>query len=59
MIRWPMPDTRIIGKRIGGEPENEADNFIECPECHQLIDMRDLGEVLRHEEPGHKARLNQ
>lgn len=44
------------GKRVGGEPENEADHFITCPVCGQTIDMRDLEEVLRHEQPGHEAR---
>jgi len=31
----------------------EADHFIDCPECGQPIDCRRLGDVLHHEEPGH------
>lgn len=40
------------------EPENEADHFFICPECGQAVDMRDLGEVFHHEEPGHKPLPN-
>lgn len=47
------------GKRVGPEPENEAEHFITCPVCGQAIDKRDLEEVLRHEQPGHKARERQ
>jgi hypothetical protein len=46
----------IKGVRVGGEPTDEAENFIVCSECGQAIDMRDLGEVFRHEEPNHEAR---
>lgn len=34
--------------------EDEADNFYACPSCGQLVDMRRLGDVLHHEEEGHK-----
>jgi hypothetical protein len=27
------PRGRIIGKRVGGEPANEAEHFIRCPAC--------------------------
>jgi hypothetical protein len=30
------------------------DNFYVCPQCGQAVDMRDLGQVFHHEEPGHK-----
>lgn len=33
--------------------EREEDHFIICPECHQAIDCRRLGDVLWHDEPGH------
>jgi hypothetical protein len=37
--------------RLGGEPENEADHFIECAECGHMIDCRELSEVFYHEGP--------
>jgi hypothetical protein len=40
---------KIIGKPVGGEPQDERENFIQCPDCDRWIDMRDLGEVLDHE----------
>ena len=40
---------KIIGKRRGGEPEDEREHFIRCPACGGWLDMRDLGEVLDHE----------
>jgi hypothetical protein len=39
---------------VGGEPENELDHFMVCPECGQAFDMRRLGDALHHNEPGHK-----
>jgi hypothetical protein len=35
-----VPRGKIIGKRIGGEPTNEAEHFIQCPACG-WIDCRD------------------
>lgn len=40
----------IIGKRVCGEPKDERDHFISCLACGASIDMRDLGQVLDHEE---------
>jgi DNA ligase D-like protein (predicted ligase) len=34
-----------------GVPEDE--HFLTCGECGQAIDLRKLGDVLHHEEPGH------
>jgi len=45
---------RMNGKRVGGEPENEADHFYQCPSCGQLVDKRDLGEVMHHEIADHE-----
>lgn len=42
------------GKRIGGEPADEADHFITCAACGQAIDCRNLGDVFHHEDEGHK-----
>ena len=44
----------IIGRRVGGEPKSELEHFYTCPECGQSVDMRDPGQVLHHEQPGHK-----
>jgi hypothetical protein len=35
-------------------PEDEAEQFYLCPSCGQAVDMRRLGDVLHHEEPGHE-----
>ena len=43
----------IKGHRVGGDPENEEDNFYTCPKCGQAVDMRDLGLVFHHETPDH------
>jgi len=45
-----MPRKKIIGERLGGEPQDEREHFIKCPACGRWLDMRDLGEVLAHEE---------
>jgi len=47
------------GKRVGGDPTDESEHFFNCASCGQSIDMRDLGEVFRHEEPDHEARKPQ
>lgn len=52
----PGPTASIIGVRRGGEPENEAEHFMECRACGQAFDMRDLGEVCYHEEAGHRPK---
>ena len=28
-------------------------HFVQCEECGQLVDCRQLGDVLHHDEPGH------
>ena len=35
---------------------DETEFFEKCPACDQWIDIRDLAELLRHEEPGHQSR---
>jgi len=47
------PASGYRGERVGGDPEREEDHFMLCPECGQAFDMRNLGEVLHHHEPGH------
>jgi hypothetical protein len=40
--------------RLGREPDDESHHFMICPECGQAFDMRKLGDVFHHDEPGHK-----
>jgi hypothetical protein len=40
--------SKIIGKRVGVEPQDEREHFIKCPVCGRWIDMRDLGALLAH-----------
>jgi len=35
---------------------DETEFFEKCTVCGQWIDIRDLAELLRHEEPGHQSR---
>jgi hypothetical protein len=41
------------GKRVGSEPDSEAEHFMTCGACGQAFDMRRLDEVFHHEQPGH------
>lgn len=47
----PIRRGEIIGKRVGGEPKNEAEHYMKCSACGGYFDMRDLGNVLEHEGP--------
>jgi hypothetical protein len=38
------------GKPKGWQPGSERDHFIRCPCCGEMLDMRDLGQVLEHGE---------
>jgi hypothetical protein len=53
-VKTDNPATGITGFRVGGEPENEAEHFMECPVCGQAFDMRDLGQVFHHDQPQHE-----
>ena len=44
----------VTSVRKGGNPETELEHFYTCNSCGQAFDMRDLGQVCHHEEPGHK-----
>jgi hypothetical protein len=46
-----IPRGTVIGKRIGGQPTDEAEHFFKFEMCGDWFDMRDLGAVLEHEEP--------
>jgi hypothetical protein len=53
MSKVTNPAKGMVGRRIGGDPENELDNFYTCAACGQSVDMRDLGQVFHHEDEGH------
>lgn len=44
----------IMGKRHDGKPLREADHFYACRSCGQVVDKRDLRQVIWHEQPGHQ-----
>lgn len=48
------PAVGIYGRRVGGEPENDADHFYTCTACGQAVDKRDFGAVFHHEDEGHE-----
>lgn len=41
------------GRRVDRPVANEAEHFAPCPVCGQLVDLRDLAALLRHQKPGH------
>jgi hypothetical protein len=41
----------IIGKRLGQQPKDDAEHFIQRPACNGWIDMLDLGQVFEHDGP--------
>ncbi len=45
-------------KRISSDIEDEQQHFMKCNSCGQFLDMRDLAEVIHHEEPCHKPILS-
>lgn len=47
-------DKTIVGNKVGGDPENEEDNFYFCDICNQYIDRKLLWQVMHHQYIGHK-----
>lgn len=45
-----IPRGRYIGRRVGGDPADEAEHFVRCG-CGGWVDRRDLGQVLDHVGP--------
>ena len=37
-------------RRIGEEPANELEHYVQCLDCGTWLDCRELGEVIEHEE---------
>jgi hypothetical protein len=50
-LQMKIPRGAIIGRRKGGDPQDEREHFIPCPRCGGMIDCRDLGDVLANEGP--------
>ncbi|MER9652483.1 hypothetical protein NKJ26_03060 [Mesorhizobium sp. M0152] len=44
----------VTGKRHAGPVKDEIEHFMICPVCGQEIDMRNLAEVLHHDNPHHE-----
>jgi hypothetical protein len=36
------------------DPATELEHFMTCAECGQSFDMRNLGDALHHDQPGHR-----
>ncbi|TIO11074.1 MAG: hypothetical protein E5X89_17615 [Mesorhizobium sp.] len=47
-LRTDNEATGYMGRPHDREPRAEAEHFVQCPICKQMIDMRDLGQVLHH-----------
>lgn len=47
-IDEPRPRGTVIGRRVGGPPLDEADNFFKCDKCGGWFDARDLAWVEDH-----------
>jgi hypothetical protein len=54
MNRADNPAAGIRGRALDIEITDEIDHFDICPECGQAFDMRELAEVLHHDEEGHQ-----
>jgi len=50
-------DRELLNARAGYSEDavlDELEHFYVCAHCGQAVDMRRLGDVLYHDEPGHK-----
>jgi hypothetical protein len=46
-----LPKGQYIGKRVGEQPKDEREHFLQCSACGGWFDCRDLGDVFSHEGP--------
>ncbi len=57
MTSFKRTDNWATGVTATLTPEQELlpdeAHFYTCADCGQAVDMRDLGDVFHHEEPGH------
>ena len=51
VIQGGKPEPRFAATFLGGPRKGEADHYTKCPQCHAMVDERDLGEVMRHLDP--------
>jgi hypothetical protein len=51
MDRQLLNRVRATGHNIAIE---ERENFEQCPECNQWYDLRELGDVLHHDQLDHE-----
>ncbi|MER8418764.1 hypothetical protein [Mesorhizobium sp. M1329] len=47
-------DPSYPGKKHGKPVVDEREHFYRCAHCGQLVDMRDLAQVMWHEDEGHE-----
>jgi hypothetical protein len=52
-MREPSKSASASFGRSVNPARNEADHFYVCRECRSAVDMRDLAQVLHHEDEGH------
>jgi hypothetical protein len=45
---------KMRAMRVSGQTQSEAEHFYMCPTCGQAVDKRQLGDVVHHEEEGHR-----
>ena len=45
-----IPGGKYLGTDADGIATSEADHHMKCPGCGQWFDMRDLGQVLSHDQ---------
>ncbi len=57
----PTREVGIVkpGVCVSHEITDESQHFCPCASCGQLFDMRDLSDVMYHEEPDHKPKVQQ
>jgi len=46
-------DVKVVP--LDGGDVDESEMLVQCPDCKQWIDVRDIPELLRHDGPGHAA----
>ncbi len=51
----PIP-LRNKGRRIGPTVADESEHYLTCRACGQAFDMRDLAQMIYHEQPDHKPK---
>jgi hypothetical protein len=55
-FRPPRPARDVQGKIIGAEPVDETEHFQKCGVCGEMVDRRELAQVVYHQQLDHKPR---